>query len=308
MNNLPALQDLQLFCTVARRQSFVGAATELGTSPAYVSKRIAILERSLQVKLFSRTTRRVVITADGEEAYARARELIGNVEELVETVARVKTDPRGVLRISTSFGLGRNHVAPAISSLQRRYPALEVRLELVDRPVDLVHEGVDIDIRVGEVPEPNVIAHRLAASSRILCAAPDYLERHGHPKTVGDLSSHACLIIRERGQTFGVWRLFGPNGLETAKVTGPLSSNHGDIVRQWALGAHGIMLRAVWDVAANLASGELVRVLPAYRQPVDVWAVTTARLASSAKTRVCVRYLQEQLTDGPHALITSIDA
>ena len=95
--------------------------------------------------------------------------------------------------------------------------------------------------------------------------------------------------------------------METAKVTGPLSSNHGDIVRQWALGGHGIMLRTVWDVAANLASGELTRVLPAYRQPVDVWAVTTARLANSAKIRVCVQYLQQQLSQGENALVTSID-
>jgi LysR family transcriptional activator of dmlA len=200
-----------------------------------------------------------------------------------------------LLRISTSFGLGRNHVAPAISELARRYPELEVRLELVDRPVDLAREGIDIDIRVGEVPEPNLIAHRIANSSRILCAAPEYLARQGTPAALGELSHHACLVIRERGQTFGVWRMYGPSGLETAKVTGPLSSNHGDIVRQWALAGHGIMLRAMWDVAANLAAGELVRVLPAYRQPVDVWAVTTSRLASSAKVRVGVQYLQQHV-------------
>jgi LysR family transcriptional activator of dmlA len=127
------------------------------------------------------------------------------------------------------------------------------------------------------------------------------------PNTLADLAQHACLVIRERDQTFGVWRLQGPNGLETVKVTGPLSSNHGDIVRQWSLAGHGIMLRAVWDVAASLQAGELVNVLPAYRQPAEVWAVSTARLANSAKVRVCVRFLQEQLTRGPLALTTLRD-
>jgi LysR family transcriptional activator of dmlA len=307
VNNEPLVDDLRLFCVAARRASFAATAIETGSSPAYVSKRIAILEKLLRVKLFHRTTRRVAITEDGETVYQWARKILEDVEAMKEAVTNVRTDPRGELRISTSFGLGRNHVAPAISELAKRYPALEVRLELVDRPVDLISEGFDIDIRVGEVHEPNLIAHRIVEGSRILCAAPNYLERRGQPNTLADLAQHACLVIRERDQTFGVWRLQGPNGLETVKVTGPLSSNHGDIVRQWSLAGHGIMLRAVWDVAASLQAGELVNVLPAYRQPAEVWAVSTARLANSAKVRVCVRFLQEQLTRGPLALTTLRD-
>jgi LysR family transcriptional activator of dmlA len=300
------LEDLRLFCEAARRASFVRTATDLGSSPAYVSKRIGILEKSLRVKLFHRSTRRVTVTDDGEIVYRWAQRILEEVEGMADAVSELKTEPRGVLRISTSFGLGRNHVAPAISELAKRHAALEIRLDLVDRAVDLVGEGIDIDIRVGEVHEPQLIAHRIAAGSRVLCAAPAYLERRGMPKTLADLARHACLVIRERDQTFGVWRLQGPSGLETVKVTGPLSSNHGDIVRQWALAGHGIILRAAWDVATSLRSGELVSVLPEYRQPAEVWAVTTARLASSAKVRVCVEFLQKQLTDGPFALVTSI--
>lgn len=284
----------------------MSTATEIGASPAFVSKRIAVLEKRLAVKLFHRTTRRVVVTADGEVVYRWSQQILETVEEMMGAIGSVKTEPRGALRITTSFGLGRNYVAPAISELEKRHPSLEIRLELVDRPIDLVNEGVDLDIRVGEVPEPNVVARRLVAGQRVLCASPRYLEERGEPKAFADLAQHACLIIRERDQAFGVWRLYGPDGLETVKVTGPLSSNHGDIVRQWALAAHGIMLRAVWDVAESLKSGELIRVLPAYYQPADVWAVTTARLANSAKVRVCVEYLEEQLRRGPLALVTSI--
>jgi LysR family transcriptional activator of dmlA len=306
VNHRPELEDLRLFCEAARRASFVRTASELGSSPAYVSKRIGILEKTLRVKLFHRSTRRVAVTDDGEIVYQWAQRILEEVEGMANAVSTLKTEPRGVLRISTSFGLGRNHVAPAISELAQRHAGLEIRLELVDRAVDLAGEGIDIDIRVGEVHEPQLIAHRIAAGSRVLCAAPAYLERRGQPRTLAELAQHACLVIRERNQTFGVWRLQGPDGLETVKVTGPLSSNHGDIVRQWALAGHGIILRAAWDVAASLRSGELVAVLPEYRQPAEVWAVTTARLANSAKVRVCVKFLQERLTHGPFALVTSI--
>jgi LysR family transcriptional activator of dmlA len=112
----------------------------------------------------------------------------------------------------------------------------------------------------------------------------------------------ACLIIHERDQGFGAWRLYGPNGLETVKVRSPMSSNHGDIVRAWAIEGHGIMLRAFWDVADSLGNGDLVRVLPAYWQAAEVWAASPVRLSASGKVRVCVRFLQEQLQRGPFAL------
>jgi LysR family transcriptional activator of dmlA len=213
-----------------------------------------------------------------------------------------QSSPEGLIRISASFGLGRNYIAPALSELRRRHPSLEIRLDLYDRAVDLIAEDIDIDIRVGEVPEANLIAHRIIASSRILCASPKYVEKHGEPRTLADLAQHACLVIHERDQSFGVWRLYGPNGLETVKVRTPMSSNHGDIVRTWAIEGHGIMLRAFWDVADSLENGDLVRVLPAYRQAAEVWAVSPVRLSASGKVRVCVQFLQDQLQRGPFAL------
>jgi LysR family transcriptional activator of dmlA len=244
------------------------------------------------------------VTEDGEMVYQWAQKILENVEQLTEALASIRTEPRGLLRISTSFRLGRNHVAPAISALAKRYPSLEISIALMDRPVDMIGGGFDLDVRIGEVPEPHLVAHRIAASHRILCAAPEYLQRYGQPKTLADLAHHACLVFRERGQAFGVWRLEGPNGLETVKVTGPLSSNNNDIIRQWGLDGHGIIRIADWDGVANLRSGELVHVLPAYRWPADVWAVTTSRLATSAKVRVCVEFLKEQLAHGPYALVT----
>jgi len=304
VNGETDLIDLRVFCSVARRSSFVAAATDLGISPAYVSKRIAALETQLGVTLFHRTTRRVSISDEGELAYGWARKILENVEGMVQAVAGRKGAPAGSLRISASVRLGSHHVSHALSLLQKKYPALQIWLELVDRRVDLIAEGIDIDIRVGEVAEPHLVAQRIAESSRVLCAAPAYLQARGVPKVLADLAQHECLLFRDREQAFGTWRLQGPKGLESIKVTGAVGSNQSDVIRNWALAGHGITMLSIWDVAPQLKQGSLVRVLPAYAQPADVWAVTAARPSESAKLEVCVEFLVEQLTRGPHALVT----
>jgi LysR family transcriptional activator of dmlA len=296
------LEDLRVFSLAARKASFVATATELGTSPAYVSKRIAMLETALGVQLFHRAARRVTVTDDGERVYQAAQQIFEGVERMGETVAGGRFDARGTLRVTTSFRLGRKHIAPALSELARRYPALEITLDVVDRRVDLIAENIDLDVRIAPVDEPHLVAHRIAASRRVLCAAPSYLERRGSPASVAELSRHDCLVLRDRNQAFGVWRLSGPNGIEKVKVTGRLASNNSEIVRGWANDGQGILLSARWDVAEDIAAGRLVTILPAYDEPADVWGASTARLSHSAKVRVCLAFLQEQLTHGPLAL------
>lgn len=305
MNNRPALDDLHVFCTVAQRASFVATAAELGVSQAFVSKRIGILEKQLGVRLFHRTTRRVHISDEGERIYAAARKILEDVSFMTEAANSAKGEPSGQLRISTSLRLGRNHVSHVLSLLQRRYPRLDIWLELLDRRVNLVEEGYDIDIRVGEPTQPQLIAHRIAPSNRILCAAPSYLERRGQPKSLADLTQHDCLVFRDREQAFGVWRLQGPNGMDTVKVTGRFGSNHSDVVLNWGIDGNGILLLSVWDIASQLKDGSLVRVLPDYFEPADVWAMTSSRSLDSAKVRVCVEFMKRHLSKGKFALDTS---
>lgn len=183
---------------------------------------------------------------------------------MADTFSGLTDEPRGLIRISTSQRLGREHVSPILSLLRKRYAGLEIWLELLDWRADLIGENLDIDIRVGEIQEPHVIAHKIANSARILCAAPSYLARAGTPRCLGDLGQHDCLLFRGRDQRFGVWRLTGPGGEESVKVTGPVASNHSDIVRQWALDGYGVIMASVWDVASSLKSGALVRILPSY--------------------------------------------
>lgn len=296
----PLLEDLRLFCVVVRKQSFAASALELGVSNALVSKRIAILEKTLELRLLHRTTRKVSLTDHGSVVHLWAQRIIEDVDQLGEAISRKGTSPRGLLRLCTSSGFGRNRVAPAISALALAYPELEVQLELLDRPVDLLAEGFHLDIRVGEVREENLIARRIAANARILCASPAYLERHGMPQALNDLLLHRCIVIRERDQDVGRWKLTGPNGPETVRVKGALSTNNGELVHQWAIDGHGIILRSIWDVGPSLADGRLIRVLPEYSQPADVWAIYPTRLGTTANVRVCVQFLEDWLAQSVH--------
>lgn len=292
---MPDLRDLRVFVETARRSSFVRAALALEVSAAYVTKRIRVLEQELGVKLLHRSTRKVTVTEQGERIYQWAQQILDAVDGMVAEVGASQAEPRGALRVCSSFGFGRNIVGPAMSQLVARYPQLTVRFEVFDRLVDITSEGFDLDVRVGDEIAPHLLARKLAVNHRVLCAAPAYLARRGTPRTLGELSSHDCLVIKERDHPFGVWRLRERGREEVIKVTGPLSSNNGEIVVQWAVDGRGIMLRSLWDVAPLLACGALVQLLPDVAQEANVWAVYPSRLGGSAKLRVCVDWLEESL-------------
>ena len=294
-DSAPLPEDLRVFLTVVRKGGFAAAAEELGVSPAYVSKRIQILETTLGSRLLHRTSRRVALTDDGERVQRWAVRILDDVQQLHDELSDAHSAPRGRLHVCSSFGFGRNHVAPAISLLARQYPELEIRLDVFDRVVDIVHEGFDLEIRVGDDVPGQHIGRRLVTNNRVLCAAPDYLERRGVPHRLEDLGQHDCLVLKERDNAFGMWQLQGPEGEASVRVSGPLSSNSGEIVLQWALEGHGVLLRSMWEVKPLLQQGRLVQVLADYRQSADVWAVYPTRLANSGKLRVCVEFLQAHL-------------
>lgn len=295
MNNdlLPA--DLRVFNAVVRASSFSRAAEDLGMSAAYVTKRIRLLEASLGTPLFHRTTRRVVVSEAGERVYHWAQRILDDVEHLVEEVGVTRREPRGLLRICSSFGFGRRVVAPALSAFVSRHPAVQVRFEVFDRLIDVAAEGYDLDVRVGDDIAPHLIARKLAANHRLLCAAPSYLAERGVPRKLDDLAAHDCLVIKERDHPFGVWRMRRGEREHTVKVRGPLSANNGEMVVQWAVDGRGIILRSAWDVGPLIAAGKLAPVLPQYRQEANIWAVYPSRLNASAKVRVCVDFLEAHL-------------
>lgn len=280
-------------------------------SAAFVSKRIRALEENLGVRLLHRTTRRVAISEEGERVYQWGQQIFETLQRMGDELSAGQREPAGELRVASSLGLGRRFVAPALSELAVRYPQLDIRLDVHDRLVDLIAEGVDLDIRVGNAIAPHLIAKPLARNRRVLCASPHYLERRGKPRTLGDLAGHDCLVIKERDHPFGLWHLRGPDGEETVRVRGGLSTNHGEVAHQWCLDGRGILLRSWWDVHDSIATGQLVQVLENYQQDADIWAVYTSRLDGSAKVRVAVEFFRQyfrrtlptaRLTQSPQAL------
>ena len=219
MNIKPQLEDLRLFCIVARHRSFAETARELGISKAVVSKRMALLEAAVQEKLFHRTTRNVSLTAQGEIVHQWAQRIREDIDLMGEAISREKAAPSGLLRICSSTGFGRSRLAPALSELARRFPRLEIQVELLDRPVDLIDEGFDVAFRVGELSDSSLIARALAPYRLRLCAAPAYIAAHLPITHPSELTQHECLgfsytELRTR------WTFEGPDGLIIVLVSG----------------------------------------------------------------------------------------
>lgn len=295
MNNLPNLSDLKVFCVVAKRKSFVASADELGASPAYVSKRINILENNLNCTLFHRSTRHVSLTEDGKLILERVSNILNEFDELSDLINNPQNTPTGRIDIVSSFGFGRSHVAPILSKLMTMYPELDIQFNTIDHTVDLIQHSLDLDIFVGNEISPNMIAKKLLSNFRILCASPRYLKIHGEPDDLDELVNHNCLAIQERDQSRHAWKLRSPMEDLSIAITPKFTSNNSEIIKQLVLDDQGIMLCSVWDVMEELLDGKLQHILTSYWQDADIWAVYPSRLRSSSKLKTCILFIQAQL-------------
>jgi DNA-binding transcriptional LysR family regulator len=283
---------MAFFSLLARCGSLSGAARELQITTPAVSKRLAQMEARLGVQLLSRTTRRIGLTAEGEVYLAHARHILAQIDDMESLVASAVTAPQGLLRVNTTLGFGRSHIAPLVAQFARQHPQVQVQLQLTVNPPPPGDDAYDVCVCFGEPPDARVIARRLAPNRRLLCASAAYLARQGTPKTPHDLTQHSCLGIRQGDEAFGAWRLTSGKRMEVVKVRGPLSTNDGEIAVSWALAGHGIVLRAEWDVARYLRSGRFRQVLAGWQTPpADIHAVYPQRHQVSARVRVFVDFL-----------------
>ena len=290
--------ELSFFVQLIKSGSLAATARELNLTPPAVSKRLARLEQRLGVRLLNRTTRSISLTAEGELYLTNAQRILGEIEEMERQVSSRRAEPRGLLRINAPLGFGRTHISVAISSFVKRYPDVEVQLHLTDRPMNLPDDSIDVAIRFGELPDSRLIARKIAVNRRRLCAAPAYLQAFGYPQTPEDLARHNCIVLRQNDSAFGIWRLSHGKKVESIKVGGNLNTNDGEVALNWALDGHGILLRAEWNLAAHLRSGELVEVLADYQAPpADIYAVYLERLNLSAKVSVFIEHLREFFRD-----------
>jgi DNA-binding transcriptional LysR family regulator len=290
--------DLAFFALLARHASLAAASLELGVTPPAVSRRLAQLEQRLGVRLLNRTTRRLSLTPEGERYQEDGARILRDIEGLERSLSASRETPRGLLRINATFGFGRRHLSPAVSDFALLYPAIEIVLQLTDRPMDLTAHAMDLGIRFGAPPDSRVLARKIATNRRLLCAAPAYLDAQPEPATPRDLQAHHCIVIRENNSAFNNWQLSQGKQQEMVKVSGPLSTNHGEIAVDWALAGHGIVLRSEWDVAPYLRTGQLRRVLfPWEGSAADIHAVYPQRHHLSVKVRVFLDFLAGRFAD-----------
>jgi len=283
---------MAFFSLLVRTGSLSSAARELDITTPAVSKRLAQLEARLGVPLLHRTTRRIGLTPEGEIYLAHARRILADIDDMEQLVSNSLTAPKGLLRVNATLGFGRSNIAPLISDFVQRYPDVQVQLQLTVNPPPLSEDAFDVCIRFGEPPDARVIARRIAANRRLICAAPAYLARHGTPQVPNDLVRHNCIGIRQGDEAYGVWRLSAGKRTETVKVRGNLNTNDGEIAVNWALAGHGVLMRAEWDIAKYLDSGRLRLVLQDWQTPpADIHAVYPQRLQTAARVRAFVDFV-----------------
>lgn len=264
------------------------AGREMGLSPAVISKRIKRLEDRLGTRLLQRTTRQLSLTEAGQGYYERVVAILASIDEAEAFVTRRSSLARGTLRVSAPTSFGRLHIAPHLRSFLTANPDLVVHLELSDSFVDIVGEGYDLAVRIGELDDSSFVARRLAPNHRLLVAAPGYLAERGAPATIAALSGHALL-----SHNTDTWRLEGPDGAQTVRLHGPLKTNSSEVIREATLAGIGISLRSTWDVGPELKDGRLQVVLPQWRasRRVGVHAVYPTRRFLPQKVRVFIDWL-----------------
>jgi DNA-binding transcriptional LysR family regulator len=284
------LGDLDIFARVAATGSMSQAARDLGLSPPVISKRIKRLEERLGTRLLQRTTRQIALTEAGAGFHERVLTILASVDEAETWVSQRAQLAKGPLRVSAPTTFGRLHVAPHLVRFLERYPEISLDLSLSDAFVDVVAEGFDVAIRIADLGDTSLVARKLAPNHRLLCAAPDYLDRHGEPKGLADLARHR-LLVHNADQ----WRLEGPEGPVSVPVASAVATNSSEVIREAVIAGMGIALRSTWDIGPELRSGKLRIVLPGYgaSSRVAIHAVYPSRRHLPQRTRVFIDFLVE---------------
>ncbi|MFC5463056.1 LysR family transcriptional regulator [Massilia niabensis] len=289
--------EMKVFAAVVEAGSFTGATEPLGMSKAAVSRYVAELEERLGVRLLHRTTRRLSPTTEGEIFHARCRELLGNLDEAEAEISSRSGEASGLLKLNVPVTFGLMHLASLWPAFLARHPKLALDITLSDRVADLVEEGFDVAVRIGQLAPSSLISRKLASTRIVLCASPAYLRKHGEPATPGDLLRHAVISysLFASGEN---WSFTGPEGEDTVKVAPRVRTNSGDTCRAAALQDQGIILQPTFIVGADLAQGTLREIMPGYRSiTLGIYAVYPSRKFVSPKLRLLIDYLVEAFSD-----------
>jgi len=284
---------IPVFVAVIENGGFSAAARTLGISKSAVSKRITQLERHLGVRLLHRTTRKLSLTEAGERYFEHAAQALTAAGQAEDAVTELQGEPQGKLKISSPMSFGRLHVAPLIPKLMRRYPKLQIDLVMDDRKVDLVAEGYDLSIRGGILPDSTLIARKLAPLHQVLCASPEYIERHGLPSTPEELTGHNCVLFSLSSDA-NKWTLIDADGSQSVLVSGSYQVNNSEAILEALRQGIGIGRLPTFVAGPDLKTGRLVKLFESWRIPdFAIYAVFPEREYLPAKVRVFLDFAIE---------------
>jgi len=292
------ISDLMVFTQAVKGGSLSAAGRELGISLAVASKRLQRLEEQLGVRLLNRSTRQLSLTEQGAEYYEYCVRILAELEEGEEIVTRGSKEPKGNLKVTVPSAFGRLHVAPLVSEFLARYPAIKLTLHLSDSLVDIIDQGYDLAVRIGELKDSSLVAKSIGLDRRVVVATPSYLARYGAPRSPLELTGHNALLFAGKDH----WEFTGPNGEDVnVKVSGNLETNNCDALREAIFADLGLALRPLWDVWQDLRDGRLVRLLPAYVPPVyPINAVYPSRRLMPKKTRIFIEHMLRRFGSTPY--------
>lgn len=288
---LPDFEAWAIFATVVEQRSFVGAARALGLSKATVSKAVTRLETDVGATLFHRTSRTLSLTETGQRLAPRAAQILAEgicAEEEASDSART---PKGLVRLAAPMTFGLQHVAPALAEFLALYPEIEVDLHLDDRTTDLVEQGIDVALRIAQLPDSSLRARRLGPIRRRTVAAPAYLDRHGRPRHPAELGEHRCLCYTNVRSD--LWRFTGPDGADVAvRPAGPLRANSGEALMPALLAGLGVTVLPDFIIGADLAAGRLEEILPEWHwTPIALHLVTPPSALRPARVEALIDFL-----------------
>lgn len=297
---MESVESVRVFLAVARLSGFSAAALELGISKAACSKHVARLEGDLGVRLLNRSTRSVSVTEAGAAYRDRMREILAEIEETESAIAQLNTEPRGHLRVMAPTSYGSFHLARAVTDFQTRYPDVSVELQLADRTVDLVEEGIDLAIHVGELDDSNCVARTLARVRVVVCGSREYLARAGEPATPADLAHHNCLVYSVR-HPIGTWQFTEQGRLHQRVVSGNFRASAGEALRVAAMQGCGLVQLPTYMVGLDIQAGRLKPVLESFEPPPrPITALFLHRRYLSAKVRAFVDFMQLRYQPEPY--------
>ena len=293
------LERMAIFARVVQAKSFSAAARDLGLSKSLVSKRVTQLEKSVGARLLNRTTRNMSLTEAGAVFYEHCARIVEEADEARLAVSRLTSEPRGVLRISAPVAFGTLHIAPALADFLAVHAELKIDLAITDRFVDLADEGYDVALRIAKEPAQNLVARRLAAVNRKICATPEYFARRGTPQSPHDLTHHNCLTYTYFNPQ-DAWRLSGPEGDISVPTTGNLRLNDDQALSEAVLAGLGVALLPTFIVGKDLQSGRLQSVLSDY-VPLErhIYAVYLQNRHLSPKVRAFIDFLVKRYNPEP---------